>query len=154
MEQEENLFTAEHSMMCRTTQPAPHLNGIPMVFGHILQGQEIVSEIENQRVDDKNRPLFEVKISNCGELIPISQGKSYGEENREEKCQKDSESSISSLESGSSSDTESENESSADETRRKKRSRKRKRQKRNDALKRKEKKKAKEKRKEIKERQV
>jgi len=46
-----------------------------MVFGHILQGQEIVSEIENQRVDDKNRPLFEVKIRNCSQLIPKAKAK-------------------------------------------------------------------------------
>ena len=47
-----------------------------MVFGHVLQGEEIESEIENQRViDDKNRPLFEVKISNCGELIPKAKAK-------------------------------------------------------------------------------
>ena len=46
-----------------------------MVFGQVLQGEEIESEIENQRVDDKNRPLFEVKISNCGELIPKAKAK-------------------------------------------------------------------------------
>lgn len=40
-----------------------------MIFGHVLQGQEVVSEIENQRVDDKSRPQVDVKISNCGELI-------------------------------------------------------------------------------------
>ena len=46
-----------------------------MIFGHVLQGQEVVSEIENQRVDDKSRPLVDVKISNCGELIPKAKGK-------------------------------------------------------------------------------
>ena len=46
-----------------------------MIFGHVLQGQEVVSEIENQKVDDKSRPLVDVKINNCGELIPKAKGK-------------------------------------------------------------------------------
>jgi len=35
----------------------------------------VVSEIENQRVDDKSRPQVDVKISNCGELIPKAKAK-------------------------------------------------------------------------------
>ena len=46
-----------------------------MIFGHVLQGQEVVTEIENQRVDDKSRPQVDVKISNCGELIPKAKAK-------------------------------------------------------------------------------
>ena len=48
---------------------------IHVIFGHVLQGQEIVSEIEIQRVDDKSRPLVDVKIINCGELIPKAKAK-------------------------------------------------------------------------------
>ena len=48
---------------------------IHVIFGHVLQGQEVVSEIENQRVDDKSRPQVDVKISNCGELIPKAKAK-------------------------------------------------------------------------------
>ena len=48
---------------------------IHVVFGHVLQGQDVVSEIENQKVDDKSRPLVDVKISNCGELIPKAKAK-------------------------------------------------------------------------------
>ena len=48
---------------------------IHVVFGHVLQGQEVISEIENQRVDDKSRPLVDVKIGNCGELIPKTKAK-------------------------------------------------------------------------------
>lgn len=48
---------------------------IHVVFGHVLQGQDIVSEIENQKVDDESRPLVDVKISNCGELIPKAKAK-------------------------------------------------------------------------------
>lgn len=48
---------------------------IHVVFGHVLQGQDVVSEIENQKVDDKSRPLVDIKISNCGELIPKAKAK-------------------------------------------------------------------------------
>ena len=51
---------------------------IHVIFGHALQGQEIVSEIEIQRVDDKSRPLVDVKIINCGELIPKAKAKGTG----------------------------------------------------------------------------
>ena len=51
---------------------------IHVIFGHVLQGQEIVSEIEIQRVDDKSRPLVDVKIINCGELIPKAKAKGTG----------------------------------------------------------------------------
>ena len=51
------------------------ISRIHVIFGHVLQGQEIVSEIEIQRVDDKSRPLVDVKIINCGELIPKAKAK-------------------------------------------------------------------------------
>ena len=51
---------------------------IHVIFGHVLQGQEIVSEIEIQRIDDKSRPLVDVKIINCGELIPKAKAKGTG----------------------------------------------------------------------------
>ena len=46
-----------------------------MVFGHVLQGQEVVTQIENQAVDEKSRPINDVKVSNCGELIPKAKAK-------------------------------------------------------------------------------
>ena len=51
---------------------------VHVIFGQVLQGQEIVSEIEIQRVDDKSRPLVDVKIINCGELIPKAKAKGTG----------------------------------------------------------------------------
>lgn len=45
---------------------------IHVVFGHVLQGQDIVREVENQRVDAKSKPVSDVRIANCGELIPKS----------------------------------------------------------------------------------
>jgi len=40
-----------------------------VVFGHVIEGQDVVSEIEKQKVDENSRPLSEVKISSCGELV-------------------------------------------------------------------------------------
>lgn len=42
------------------------------MFGHVLHGHDIVKEVENQRVDSKSKPTSDVKIANCGELIPKS----------------------------------------------------------------------------------
>lgn len=39
------------------------------MFGHVIQGFEIVRLIENLPTDDKHRPLTKVLISHCGELI-------------------------------------------------------------------------------------
>ena len=45
-------------------------NRVHVVFGHVLSGQEIVVEIQNQMTGEDGRPLVDVVISNCGELIP------------------------------------------------------------------------------------
>ena len=45
-------------------------NSVHVVFGHVISGQEIVSEIENQVVNEGSKPLADVRIINCGELIP------------------------------------------------------------------------------------
>ncbi|RMX51775.1 hypothetical protein pdam_00011634 [Pocillopora damicornis] len=128
-----------------TTQPTPHLDGIHVVFGHVLQGQDIVSEIENQKVDDKSRPLVDIKISNCGELIPKAKAKAMAKKAEKKKKKKKEESSTA-TESSSESDADSESESSSDEKRKKKRSKRKKTEKRKDSTKKKGKKnKAKEK---------
>lgn len=45
-----------------------------MVFGQVISGQEVVQTMENQKTDPNSRPYAEVKILNCGELIPKSKG--------------------------------------------------------------------------------
>lgn len=40
-----------------------------MIFGHVVQGQEIIKLIENMPTNDQDRPLTNVDISHCGELI-------------------------------------------------------------------------------------
>ena len=39
------------------------------MFGHVIEGQDVVREIERQKVDENSCPLSEVKISSCGELV-------------------------------------------------------------------------------------
>lgn len=45
-----------------------------MVFGHVISGQEVVQTMENQKTDPNSKPYADVKILNCGELIPKSKG--------------------------------------------------------------------------------
>lgn len=45
-----------------------------MVFGHVISGQEVVQTMENQKTDPNSRPYADVKVLNCGELIPKSKG--------------------------------------------------------------------------------
>ncbi|XP_031556497.1 peptidyl-prolyl cis-trans isomerase G-like [Actinia tenebrosa] len=89
-----------------TTQPAPHLNGIHVVFGHVIQGIEIVQDIENQPTNEKSHPIADIRIENCGELIPKSKAKA-------EKLKKKRQVSPSD-------ESESESESSDEERKRKK----------------------------------
>ncbi|XP_073236800.1 uncharacterized protein [Porites lutea] len=136
-----------------TTQAAPHLDGIHVIFGQVLQGQEIVSEIEIQRVDDKSRPLVDVKIINCGELIPKAKAKAAEKkaEKKRRKSKRHSDSSSSDTDSSSSSGSESDSDqSSIDEREKKKRIKKKRRKTMSESVKHKEKKKAKKKKKEIK----
>jgi len=46
-----------------------------VVFGHVIFGQELISQIENMETDAKNRPVSEVKVENCGELVPQMKSK-------------------------------------------------------------------------------
>ncbi|XP_050068616.1 peptidyl-prolyl cis-trans isomerase G [Anopheles maculipalpis] len=52
-----------------TTQPAPHLDNIHVVFGHVVSGQDLVRQLEQLPVDRNSRPLQDAMVSNCGELV-------------------------------------------------------------------------------------
>ncbi|XP_043192434.1 peptidyl-prolyl cis-trans isomerase G-like, partial [Amphibalanus amphitrite] len=52
-----------------TTQPAPHLNGVHVVFGQVVSGQEVVSQVEAVPTDNKSRPLQDVRVARCGQLV-------------------------------------------------------------------------------------
>lgn len=42
---------------------------IHVVFGRVIDGQDIVRMIEQQKVDENSRPLADVIIASCGELV-------------------------------------------------------------------------------------
>ena len=52
-----------------TTRPTPHLDGKHVVFGRVVSGFNIVETMENEPVDSNDRPLHNVMIANCGELV-------------------------------------------------------------------------------------
>ena len=52
-----------------TTKPARHLDNIHVVFGKVISGDDVVTQIENLKVNTKSRPLADVVIANCGQLI-------------------------------------------------------------------------------------
>ena len=40
-----------------------------VVFGEVVKGHDVIDDIEKQEVDSKHRPLSDVRIVNCGELV-------------------------------------------------------------------------------------
>ena len=55
-----------------TCAPTPHLDGVHVVFGRLVAGQELVREIEELPTDENDKPLSTVRIVNCGELVRVS----------------------------------------------------------------------------------
>ncbi|XP_065334817.1 peptidyl-prolyl cis-trans isomerase G-like [Cloeon dipterum] len=51
------------------TGPAPHLDGIHTVFGHVVSGQDMIEKINILPVDNMFRPLQDVKVIRSGELV-------------------------------------------------------------------------------------
>nr|CAD7577017.1 unnamed protein product [Timema californicum] len=64
---------------CSTTQPAPHLDSVHVVFGRVLTGQEVISHVEGLPVDRMCRPLQDAKVTNCGELVLKVKAKGEGD---------------------------------------------------------------------------
>lgn len=52
-----------------TTNAAPHLDDVHVCFGRVVQGQDVVTKLENLKVDANSKPKKDVIISNCGQLI-------------------------------------------------------------------------------------
>eukprot|EP01133_Synstelium_polycarpum_P000215 gene215-263_t len=52
-----------------TTNVTPHLDGKHVVFGRVIDGQQIVDILNTVLVDQNDKPFADVKIAHCGELI-------------------------------------------------------------------------------------
>ncbi|XP_029713719.1 peptidyl-prolyl cis-trans isomerase G [Aedes albopictus] len=52
-----------------TTQPAPHLDNVHVIFGHVVSGHDLVRQLEQLPVDRNSRPLQDAVVANCGELV-------------------------------------------------------------------------------------
>ncbi|KAM4027622.1 NK-tumor recognition protein isoform 2-T2 [Anomaloglossus baeobatrachus] len=103
-----------------TTKPAPHLDGIHVVFGLVISGFEVIEQIENLKTDTASRPYADVRVIDCGIL-----GSKSTKDEKTKTAISESEKSVSSSKSSSSSESSS-SESEAEAERYKKRKQKRK----------------------------
>ncbi|XP_065187791.1 peptidyl-prolyl cis-trans isomerase G-like [Sycon ciliatum] len=109
-----------------TTQPAPHLDGIHVVFGQVLVGHDVVRNIEQLQVNKRSRPTVQVVIANCGQLVLAKKAASDKKASSKKKRSAPASSSESSSgsdsdssDSGSSSSGSSSSESESERARRK-----------------------------------
>ena len=121
-----------------TTGLAPHLDGLHVVFGHLVGGKEVVKEIEDLDVDNKDRPLQDARIISCGQLVKKETSKQKKVKKKQRK--KKFSASESSSDSTSSSDDSSDSDSSSDAISKRKSKRKSKKIKKKSKKRRKEKK--------------
>ncbi|KAM5233830.1 NK-tumor recognition protein isoform 1-T5 [Hipposideros larvatus] len=100
-----------------TTKPAPHLDGVHVVFGLVISGFEVIEQIENLKTDAASRPYADVRVIDCGVLATKST-KDVFEKKRKKPTH--SEESDSSSNSSSSSTSSSESEIEHERSRRRK----------------------------------
>ncbi|KAM6422390.1 NK-tumor recognition protein isoform 2-T2 [Rhynochetos jubatus] len=104
-----------------TTKPAPHLDGVHVVFGLVISGFEVIEQIENLKTDTASRPYADVRVIDCGVLV--TQSAKDALEKKKKVCS-DSEASDSSSSASSSSESSSDSEAENERSRRRKRKRK------------------------------
>ncbi|NXS56971.1 NKTR protein, partial [Brachypteracias leptosomus] len=103
-----------------TTKPAPHLDGVHVVFGLVISGFEVIEQIENLKTDTASRPYADVRVIDCGVLVTKSAKDAL--EKKKKVCS-ESEASAFSSSASSSSETSSESEAENERSRRRKRKR-------------------------------
>ncbi|XP_006893048.1 PREDICTED: LOW QUALITY PROTEIN: NK-tumor recognition protein [Elephantulus edwardii] len=100
-----------------TTKPAPHLDGVHVVFGLVISGFEVIEQIENLKTDAASRPYADVRVIDCGVLATKSTKDVFEKKRKKPTHSEDSDSSSS---SSSSSDSSSESEVERERSRRRK----------------------------------
>lgn len=53
------------------------IRSVHVVFGQVVSGKEVVSQIEMLPVDRNSRPLQDARVSKCGELVLLTKSKGY-----------------------------------------------------------------------------
>lgn len=56
-------YTPEQVAIYQTLGGTPHLDGAYTVFGEVIDGLEVIDKIAAQKVDRRNRPLEDIKMS-------------------------------------------------------------------------------------------
>ncbi|XP_057561861.1 NK-tumor recognition protein isoform X3 [Hippopotamus amphibius kiboko] len=116
-------YFKENVVFCKmksTTKPAPHLDGVHVVFGLVISGFEVIEQIENLKTDAASRPYADVRVIDCGVLATKSTKDVF-----EKKRKKPTHSEVSDSSSNSSSSSESSSESEIEHERSRRRKHKR-----------------------------
>lgn len=91
---------------------------VHVVFGHVIQGEDVVNIIANTQVDKNDKPQALLTIANCGELIPqlkSTKTKTKKDSTKKNKDNSDDSSSSSSEDEGNNSSSSSSSSSDNEE---------------------------------------